>query len=795
MRGSGFRRSQILAPLSFAVGSVLLSCRRPVGGVDLLSDALGYALLLAAAFSGSGGGPRRDRGVEAARWVILLTAPFAGLWVSGSRLRWGFPTAFFGPLFLWTLCHWGLARVARDRLHGRNEAWVGRLLFHFERLFRGLALGVAVVTVAGFVLTRLVDEGPLMMYGLQNLPPWLRWLFCRAPFLGLRLALGLAATVGLWRAAPRGGEAGTAAPADPIAPARIRVVPLLVVLALASAMNGWGLWWLLPSHSECYADPLVRTPMRAVTGDVGPHYNRDVYPPMQHHLVKVAMAVAGDALDALGFSGSTWQRAGWLMGSARAVSAVMGVLMLAFVYVLACRVTGRWEAAAPAAFIVAVNPMIVLRAHMTNPDMGYLLWLAISLWLADRIRVRDRASDWVWLGLCAALSFTTKEQSGAALVGVALVVLWFGWGHARAEHARSAAFARVGRRAATALACFAFTFICVHEILSDTAPFIRHVQALTGFLGRPRIENDLHLRGIGDLMLLSGKMARRLVSLPLAAVVVIGVAAAIRHRARNRLPWLGVPLLTYYASLAAVPRPRHFLPVLVILACFAGFGAYRLWRAHRWRFAVRALLGLLAAFLLWRGIVVDIYLHRNSRLDARRWMEANLDGGPVISYLGAWVWLPQVPAGCAADRTPDVRSLVAWAGHEYLVASSAHYEAGQHFAPLIAADPAPDGDPRRRTWRVVTDHRLARFYCDLLNGKLPYEMIACFRRRLPLDGDTPYQLNPEVMIFRRTTPRQAEITFLMDHPANRVRYGSEPEGTVPAEDSEVGKGPLRATVN
>jgi hypothetical protein len=747
------------------VGYLLLHHTWRIGQLDLLFDPLGYTLVLLGAFRRSLLAPSHSShpsrpfrpsppaSTSVARltpWLVPLTAAVVAL-----QPRWVEMWYFWAAFVLWSAGSWEVARSAELVLVSVGPAWSARVL----RVARLLLTPAVVAAALVYWLTRA--QGVL-----------------QAPFIGLEaaLAVGLLSGFARRRAAQTGSarkhstdgrsvrrrpahsqptrKQSVPAPSASLPRPRRWLKPIPAVLFLTVVLNVVGLWWLLPNIEECYTDPLVKSYIlrRHLLPD--PQWNKYTYPAMQHRILGAVMVVTERAFDETGFKPTTVIRWSWLYGITRGVSAVMGVVMVAFLaFLIRCLSGSDWVAAA-GAFAVATNVEILFRAHTTNVDMGYLMWLAIALWLAARILTHDRLTDWVWLGLLGGLVVTTKDQGGGALVGVALVVLAAGWRHARrAGLARVPALARLARRATLAFLPFAFAFVSVYELTTDTTLFREHLDAVLGHATVPFYEVPATPAGYAALV---GKAVTRIVefsSWPLAALMVFGLGLAAVHGAtRRRMLWLALPAVTYFVFALGFARqapPRQLLPIYILLALFAGWGG--VWLAERrgrWRWALRPALALVGALLLWRAVVTDLLFNYESRDRAAAWLAKNLSPRDRLAVLEYWTYQPPIPENVAAGliERPDEDALRRYNPSHVLLVEQlfAQYV---HVERVDAGEPAADG----RRWRRNSEEPISRLYERLLNGDLGYRQVARFKVRWPLDPDCVFGLNPEVIILAKSS--------------------------------------------
>jgi 4-amino-4-deoxy-L-arabinose transferase-like glycosyltransferase len=113
--------------------------------------------------------------------------------------------------------------------------------------------------------------------------------------------------------------------------------------------------------------------------------------------------------------------------SSRLLFWLAGALLVALVYFMSKSLSGNKKLARLAAFITAANPLVLMSASRSIPDILLVLFLTISVWGFLEIMLRDNpAQIYFWMGyLGAALAFETKGLPAAAFAGVTILFLFF----------------------------------------------------------------------------------------------------------------------------------------------------------------------------------------------------------------------------------------------------------------------------------------------------------------------------------------------------------------------------------
>jgi hypothetical protein len=454
------------------------------------------------------------------------------------------------------------------------------------------------------------------------------------------------------------------------------------------------------------------------------------------------------------------------------------------------------------AVLLAFSPGFVNLAHFATPEAWLMLGVAVTLALALS-HLRGRAPAWA-VGLALGLTASTKYTAAALVVPAMIAVAW-----PPPEDRRSRAFLALAvaalaaglglrlagvdrlapllhlddarmlqapyafaflRKLAAALALAGVAGIALWALAQRGVAWAGHVArdeiailaaaALAGFaIGSPYALVDplsflsglafndqtrFEYKGLSGAATSFGPylalMADAL-TWPLLAAALLGLAVCA-GRALRRDPValvLATALVVPYLLVASSGHRalRFVAPALPAAAWLAALGLAALplgVRAPvRWLVAARAALG---ALLVVRLFFVD------SRLVASRWLAANTAPGSAIDLIANSAgYAPTAPAGrtmrmvptLSREMAPEERFQEAAArypseGAEWLVLTAAYYE---RFLD----------HPQQRPER-------ARFFRDLLDGRLGYAEAARFRQRGWLRPPAEF-LDPEIVVMRR----------------------------------------------
>ncbi len=104
-----------------------------------------------------------------------------------------------------------------------------------------------------------------------------------------------------------------------------------------------------------------------------------------------------------------------------------GALLVLIVYLMAKSISGNKRMAVTAAFITAANPLVLMSASRSIPDILLTLFLTVSAWgFLEILNSRKPLKIHFWTAyLGAALAFETKGLPAAAFAGMSILYLLF----------------------------------------------------------------------------------------------------------------------------------------------------------------------------------------------------------------------------------------------------------------------------------------------------------------------------------------------------------------------------------
>ena len=432
---------------------------------------------------------------------------------------------------------------------------------------------------------------------------------------------------------------------------------LLVVSVVLSAVPvSWG----LPSVSTVTWAFDEVSPEDSATDARARHKGR--YPPLHYYLLAAANApfrLAGASLTTLQIV-------------SRCLSVLMGVIGVFLMVTLTTRAFSSRPAGLVAGVVVALSPVYVYYSKLANLDVPYLMWFVGALIFYLRVVRRLKTADFCFYALFATFAVCTKDQAVAlfALPTLALVPL----------------MARAAERGSWPLRWFAavfdprlllaglvamVAFLAIHNVLFDLPDFLFHLDVMLAFGGDSTKQIASGLTGQAELLdFATRNLLFVMGALPCAAALA-GVALAVREpRHRHVLLLLLFPLSYYLTFIATLgyTRDRQLMPVMLVLAVFAGLAAARALDSGRMASRLAALSIVIVAISgTARSVAVDAAMWNDSRYAAERWARDLRDDGENVAQL--FDLTSRMPRDIEGERWGGFRN---W-GADYLASMDADH--------------------------------------------------------------------------------------------------------------------------
>lgn len=345
---------------------------------------------------------------------------------------------------------------------------------------------------------------------------------------------------------------------------------------------------------------------------------------------------------------------------ARGLSALFDCFTVGLTFLLARRVLPR-EWALFAATLVALAALHVQQSHFFTVDNFAAFWMLAAFWGAARWQSEGRARDALLCGACLGVAMACKISAIFIAIPLAALLI-FGFG----KHPSRQILAG-------ALGCILMALVCFRIFqpmaflgefgFFDVRPDLRFWQDLASqaaitngtadvpfnvqWIGRaPWLfsASNLGFWGYGWGLLISG------------ALGLVFVLRNVRKR-DDKTPILLASAL-FCVVLFGVQGAtfskftRYFLPMTPFMAILAAY-VWQVLAAQRALFRVGA--PLVAGFTaLWCVAVTSVYTRPHTRLEASRWIVANI--APGTRTINETLWDESLPLGWGPAGTGDLKS-------------------------------------------------------------------------------------------------------------------------------------------
>ncbi len=412
---------------------------------------------------------------------------------------------------------------------------------------------------------------------------------------------------------------------------------LALIFVAGAALYVVPIWWGLPFQTATWAFDEIKP------SHVGSRWPI-LYPPAHRHVL-AALFTAADRLAAL--TGGPVPYSQSLLLVSRALSSLLACLTALLVYRCARRLSDRVTSLLSVA-AVAFGTNYVFYATTANLDIPYVFWFTLSLLFFLRCLEHRRWSDHVLFAVCGTLAIATKTQA-YALYLVAPFALVLNLRRPGQPFWRSSWRALLDRRILEAAgACIAVTLLVFGE-LGGSGELRGHFAALTALDFDDYRTVAMSPRGVLRLATETVRLLSFVLGAPVFLASVAGLVMAVaRPRRHVRLLSLLLFVAPYWLVFVAATGfnyDRHYLPIAVVLALFAGKALARLAAPGPPLRQLRlAVVLLVLAYAAWGGVSVDLMLLGDARYEAEQWMNANGLVGKTVG-LGSKERLPRgVPA-------------------------------------------------------------------------------------------------------------------------------------------------------
>lgn len=345
-----------------------------------------------------------------------------------------------------------------------------------------------------------------------------------------------------------------------------------------------------------------------------------------------------------------WHSLDQLFKVGRAVNMLLDTLVVLIVFAVARQVGGS-VAGLFAGATYAFAPMVIQLAHFYTTDSWLTFGAALTLLCAVRAARDGGRWRFIALGLAAGLTLATKPTGAATLALLAVAIVYDAWLRHRSGHTATVVAGAVAERLVLAAAAALLVFaIGEPYALLDPSSYLADLREQTG-IQRGTFDVPYTRVYVGTIpVLYQVEQLVRWGMGPVGGVLgIVGTVAlavrAWRHRGAAELMTLAW-ILIFLATLL-LPQSkflRYVAPMVPALAIAGGYLISRLVRL-RLRLPARvsrpALAGaVMAGLVFWVSATSSVYAHDNTRIEASRWIYANVPAG---SSLSTEVWDRGVP--------------------------------------------------------------------------------------------------------------------------------------------------------
>ncbi len=571
---------------------------------------------------------------------------------------------------------------------------------------------------------------------------------------------------------------------------------LVAILLLAGALRLVGLDWDHGRHlhpDERFLT-MVETALQWPAANFLPSYFNEAESTLNPRNVGYSFFVYGDLpvvlIKRLAMAvGQTGYDQVYLVG--RMASAVTDVGTVCGVFLLARRIYRDRRVALLAAALYALSPLAIQQAHFFVVDNFSATFVTFSLYFLARTFRQGRVGDYALAGATAGLALASKISIYPIFVLILTVAVCRAWAHRHDQPGSRAAFIeqtlfRLMVSGVAALVAFRIA-----------EPYAFQTPSLTSFGLAPRwLDNMLEVRGwmTGErdappahqwahripLVFPLSNMLLWGLGLPLGLTAWTGWGVAgwrLLRRAEwaHLVPVLWTALLFGVLGTQWVKSMRYFLPIYPTLAVLGAWlliwvfdrGHGRLLVPGPWRLSLSwtrrrasALLALVVIGTVLYGVgFTTIYTRSHTRVEASRWIYANIPPGTTVANETRWDdWLPLPVDG------KDGFGSGMYNGLDLDITTEESEQKLQHVVDVldqveylfVSSNRQYDSLPRL----PIRFPFVVRYYQALFDGRLGFERVAEFTSYphllfVPLPDQAAEEAwtvydHPRVQLFRKT---------------------------------------------
>ena len=516
------------------------------------------------------------------------------------------------------------------------------------------------------------------------------------------------------------------------------VAPVTAILSLSLLLAGHGMSWGLPGGWA--QDEIGSTDITGALSQwfVGGWYHR--YPPLHFYLLGLVHLplIVADRLDMTDFWSLTGL--GEVARISRALTVVMSVGTAAFVYLVARTALASVRSALLASLCWVLVLTVAYFGKLTNVDMPYTFWFAVSLLGYVRAQTRNAVRDYLLFAAAAAAAVCTKDMAYGLFVFpiVHLIV------HRVRTVLRDAqgppVLAVLRDRALPAAAATGILgFAAIQALPFNWSGVRQHYLFISAGGGYQMID----VGSASGQAALFGRSFEHLawsMSWPGLLIALAGIAYQLWRRRFLVAAVLLLPAVSYYMTLIAVvgySYDRFMIPVCLVLSVFAGAALDAAWPAGapRWRTAAVATV---LTYMALRTTSINVLMAADGRYVVERWIRENV---PLDVRIGAVEHVVVLPRFFEYGKVP-LRSLQ----HDLPAARPAIVVITDNYLTRLPPD-SPERESYVRLLGGAAGYDVAMQY----QTKMPFAILAFEPRFRHPDGSftTLHKVNPLVTVLRR----------------------------------------------
>jgi len=435
-------------------------------------------------------------------------------------------------------------------------------------------------------------------------------------------------------------------------------------------------------------------------------------------------------------TGRDWHASSRVYLVGRTLSAVLDTLTVCIVFLTARRVFGR-RVALLAATVAALAPMSIQLAHFFTTDSWLTCFVALCLYASIRAAERGAIRWFIAAGGAFGLAMATKG-SVFTLAGLLAVAVGYDvWRRWRDGEPPLTALAAAPERLAVAGIAAVIGFGLFEPFaLAKPDVYLDNLREQAGVV-RGTLDYPYTRVYVGTTPV--AYQVEQLLKWglgPVAGILSLAGLAVLARRVWGRWGAGETLVLAWflgYGLVIAIPETkylRYLAPLLPVLAISAGLALDALWRFvcrvgyPRLATAIVALLLVGAGFST--AAFISVYAHEHTRLEASRWIYANVPNG---SALTAEYWDDTLPAPLAAgmtaaDRQYEIVQFDIYNNRPPREAADYIYGVLEQTDYVVLSSDRLRSAIPRSPWRYAVQGR----YYDLLeDGRLGFRLVKEFR--------------------------------------------------------------------